>query len=84
MAELRKAQVLLEPEEYERLEAIARRRGVSVPELIRLTVRERYMPVSQARQDAGAAILRLRIPAEWGDWQDIEEESERAHDNGLP
>jgi predicted DNA-binding ribbon-helix-helix protein len=84
MAELRKTQVLLEPDEYERLEEIAKRRGISIPELIRLTVRERYMPISHTRQEAAAAILRMEIPGTWGSWEEIESEIEEAHDSSLP
>ena len=84
MAELRKAQVLLDPEEYERIEEIAKRRGISVSELIRLTVRERYMPVSHVRQEAAAAILRMQIPGTWGTWEEIEADIEEGHDSSLP
>jgi predicted DNA-binding ribbon-helix-helix protein len=83
MAELRKTQVLLEPEEYERLEEVARRRGISIPELIRMTVRERYMPASRTRQEAAAAILRMRIPGAWKSWEEMEADIEDAHDSGL-
>lgn len=83
MAELRKTQVLLEPEEYDRLEDIARKRGISIPELIRLTVRERYMPASYTRQEAAAAILRMKIPGAWKSWEEIEADIEDAHDSSL-
>lgn len=83
MGEIRKAQVLLESEEYEYLEGIASRRGISVPELIRQTVRERYLPAARNRQEAAAAILRMEIPVEWGDWETVEQEIEGAHDGGL-
>jgi predicted DNA-binding ribbon-helix-helix protein len=83
MAELRKTQVLLEPEEYDRLEEIAQKRGISIPELIRLTVRERYMPASHTRQEAAAAILRMKIPGAWKSWEEIEADIEDAHDSSL-
>jgi hypothetical protein len=84
MAEFRKAQVLLEPEEYQRLEEIATRRGVSVPELIRTTVRERYLPVEQDRRAAAEEICRMNLPIDWGTWEEIEKEIEAAHDSSLP
>jgi hypothetical protein len=84
MAELRKAQVLLEPEEYEHLEQVATRRGISVPELIRMTVRERYMTPSQDRKKAAEEICRMELPIHWGDWETIEREIEEAHDIGFP
>ncbi|HYU35383.1 MAG TPA: ribbon-helix-helix protein, CopG family [Thermoanaerobaculia bacterium] len=84
MAELRKTQVLLEPEEYERLEEVATRRGISISELIRLTLRERYMPISRTRQEAAEAILRMKIPGKWGSWEEIETEIEESHDSSLP
>lgn len=84
MAELRKAQILLEPEEYERLEEVAARRGISVPELIRVTVRERYMTPLQDRKRAAEEICRMDLPIHWGDWNAIESEIEEAHDSDLP
>jgi predicted DNA-binding ribbon-helix-helix protein len=74
---IRKTQVLLESEEYEHLEEIASRRGVSVEELIRLTVREKFLSSLRPRLEAADAICRMRIPL--GDWESIEEEIAEAH-----
>jgi hypothetical protein len=83
MAELRKAQVLLEPDEYDRLEEIATSRGVSVPELIRTTVRERYPAAEQTRRQLVEEICRMNLPIS-EDWETIEEEIADAHNAGFP
>lgn len=43
MGQTRHAHILMEPEEYQRLAAIARQKRVSVAELVRTAVRERYL-----------------------------------------
>jgi hypothetical protein len=78
MANVRSARVLLEPDEYEHLEEIASRRGVSVGELILGAVRERFLPAPRHRLDAADAICRLSIPI--GDWEGIEDEIAEAHE----
>jgi hypothetical protein len=85
MATTRRAQILMEPDEYGRLEEIARRRGVSVGSLVREAVRDRYLTGGEARRKALAEIYALDLPvAEWGDWKEIEEEIERGHRAALP
>lgn len=85
MARTRRAQILMEPAEYERLEDLAARRGVSVGSLVREAVRARYFVGEEARRQALDEIFALDLPvAEWGTWQEIEEEIERGHDAGLP
>ena len=82
MARTKRAQVLMEPEEYARLEAIAAQQGCSVAELIRTAVRDRYLT---------AATDRLAIVESWaamdvaiGDWPSLKAELEGRHDAGLP
>ena len=81
MARPQRAEILFEPEEYERLEGIARQHGLSLPELIRETVLERYTPGTAQPQVALEEICSLRIPL--GDWESLEEEIAQAH-GGLP
>lgn len=84
MAPTRRAQILMEPEEYERLEEIASRRGVSVGSLVREAVRERYLIGREVRGTALDEIFALELPVgDWGSWDEIEEEIERAHHAGL-
>jgi len=78
MANVRKTQILLEPEEYEHLRGIATRRGVSVGELIHAAIREKYLPSLHPRLEAADAICRLSIPM--GDWAEIEAEIATAHE----
>ncbi|HEX3530126.1 MAG TPA: ribbon-helix-helix protein, CopG family [Thermoanaerobaculia bacterium] len=78
MANVRKTQILLESEEYDHLKEISVRRGVSVAELIRTAVREKYLPSVHSRLEAADAICRLSIPL--GDWDAIEDEIAKAHE----
>ena len=82
MPHTKRAQVLMDPAEYRKLEKIARQKGVSVAELIRVTVRERYLLTDDRRREAVEDILAMSIPAE--DWGKTEEEIEEAHVADLP
>lgn len=81
MARTHAAQVQLEPEEYERLETAAAQRGVSISDLIREAVQDRYLPLSEQRKRAVEAICQLRIPIE--DWASLDEEITEAHGGDL-
>jgi len=81
MARTKRAQVLMEPEEYERLEAIAAERGVAVAELIRLAVRERYFLSREERRRHVEEILGLDLPVI--EWDEAEEEALASHDDDL-
>jgi hypothetical protein len=83
MVPTRTAQITIEPEEYRRLESLAEQMGVSVADLIRTAVRERYLSRSPSRREIVQEILRLEVPIE-EDWDQIEEEISRAHADGLP
>lgn len=74
----KRMQVLVEPEEYERLEELARRRGTSVAELIRAAVRRCYFPASDERRAAVEDILTMRVPVD--DWDEIEGEISEGRD----
>ncbi|HEV7509985.1 MAG TPA: ribbon-helix-helix protein, CopG family [Thermoanaerobaculia bacterium] len=68
------AYVVLESEEYERLEAIAAQRGISVSDLIREAVRDRYLTLVEQRKRAFEAICQIHIPIP--DWDSLEKEIE--------
>lgn len=72
MARTRRAQILFEPEEYACLEEAARRRGISVSELVRRTVGERYLGNREKRRSAVEAIRAMKIPLP--NWSELEEE----------
>jgi hypothetical protein len=82
MAATRRAQILMEPEEYRRLEEIARERRVSVAELIRSAVRERYLVRRETPSKAVAGILDMEV--ELGGWEQVEREISEAHHAPLP
>jgi hypothetical protein len=82
MARTKRAQVLMEPDEYDRLEEIAADRGVPVAELFRTAVRERYLLDSSERRRRIDEILALDLPVI--EWDEVEEEAARAHGDGLP
>lgn len=81
MAQTRRAQILMEPEEYEQLERVARERRTSVGELIRLAVRAQYLTSRDERQRAVERIAAMNLPT--GEWADIKREIEDAYDAGI-
>jgi hypothetical protein len=83
MAQTRRAQITIEPEEYRQLESLAHQKGISVADLILEAVRERYLTPPSSRREIVQEIFRLEIPIE-EDWNSIEEEIARAHANGFP
>lgn len=82
MAHTRRAQILMEPDEYERLARIAKRRAVSVAELIRSAVRSVYLQSAQEREAAVDRIASMESPA--APWPELKREIEDAYDAGLP
>lgn len=82
MAHTRRAQILMEPEEYEQLERIAEREGVSVAELVRRAVRARYLQAPEDRRAAVARIAAMSVALE--PWSQVKRDIEDAYDAGLP
>ena len=83
MSQTRRAQVLLEPEEYDRLEEIAQREHVSVSGLIRDAVRLRYFPAAPNRPAIVSELLALQLPIT-EDWKELELLMEDARLADLP
>lgn len=81
MARTKRAQVRMEPDEYDRLEAIAAEQGLAVAELIRIAVRERYLLTPEERRRLVEDILGLDLPAI--DWDAAEDEVIEARGEGL-
>ena len=79
MTKDRRAQVLLEPGEYDALERIAKQHGVSVAELFRRAVKDRYLSTTDSKRQAFAKIAQMKLPIE-DDWTDLSNEIEEAHD----
>jgi predicted DNA-binding ribbon-helix-helix protein len=82
MAHTRRAQILMEPEEYEQLARIAERRSVSVAELIRSAVRAVYLRSADERAAVVERIASMGLPT--APWPDLKREIEDAYDAGLP
>lgn len=72
MAATRRTQLLMEPEEYKRLQAEARRRGCSVGELVRLAVRRTYLSSDPEKGPIVEAILGMQLPRV--DWKRAKKE----------
>lgn len=81
MAQTKRAQILMAPEEYQRLEDIAQQREVSVAELIRAAVRECYFVRAEDPKKLVASICNMNMPLD--DWEVLESEIEETHGNGL-
>ncbi len=84
MPPTKRAQILMKTGEYSQLKKIAREKKVSVGELIRRAVRERYLlepPVD--RRKIVEDICSMNLPIR-GDWEDLEKEIEDAHIVDLP
>lgn len=81
MARTRRAQILMNPEDYARLEALAKRQGASVGELIRRAVAQTYFSPGVDHAHIVQKLFDLDIPAE--DWSDLNAELEEAHDVDL-
>lgn len=79
MGATRRTQLLMEPEDFRKLQAEARRRGTSVAELIRLAVRDTYLTRAPERRPLVEAILGMDLPVM--DWDQLRQEIEevRAH-----
>jgi len=77
MARTKRAQILMEPDEYQRLEEIASVRGCSVAQLIRLAVKERYLVSVNDRLAAVEALVSMELPI--GDWDQLKAELEEKH-----
>lgn len=72
----KRVEVLFDPEQYARLERIAKERRESVGALIREAVQREYLgPTKEEKLAAVARIAAMNI--EVGDWEEIEEEISR-------
>ena len=77
MAPTRRAQILMEPEEFRRLRSLARKRKTSVANLIRSAIRKPYLAPLPERRPIVEAILGMRLTLP--DWERVREELDRGH-----
>lgn len=81
MGQTRHAHILMEPEEYQSLAVIARQKRVSVAELVRTAVRERYL---QRPRPAVSAVDRLQaLHLDLPDWDTLAAELQEAKSASL-
>jgi len=81
MSATRRTQLLMDPQEFRRLRALARRRKTSVAELIRSAVRTVYLSPPPDREAIVQDILKMNLPPM--DWKKVRKEIEAGH-AGLP
>ena len=81
MARTRRAQILMEPSDYERLEQLARRKGLSVAELIRNAVHAHYFLRPADPSGIVEEISGMNLPLD--DWEVLEDEIAEGHTDGL-
>ena len=62
MAATRRTQLLMDPDEFRRLRALARRKKTSVAELIRTAVRTVYLTPPPDRKAIVEDILKMNLP----------------------
>jgi hypothetical protein len=77
MPPTRRTQLLMEPGEFRKLQAAARRRRTSVAELIRSAVREAYLSAGPDRGPIVEAILAMGVPRI--EWKQAKKEIESGH-----
>ncbi len=78
MPTTRRTQLLMDPEEFRQLRALARRNHTSVAELIRTAVRATYLrPRTADRAPIVEAILRMKLPGM--SWKGARKEIEAGH-----
>src|SRR5438876_1022439 len=77
MSNTRRTQLLMDPKEFQRLKAVARRRKTSVAGLIRQAVREAYLAPGAERAPIVEAILTMGLPEM--DWKRVKREIEDSH-----
>ena len=77
MAVTRRTQLLMEPAEFRKLQAVARQRRTSVAEVIRSALRQTYLSAGHERHPVVEAILAMGLPTI--DWKRAKKEIEAGH-----
>lgn len=77
MAKTKRVQVLMEPEEFELLEGLARKRGSSVSDLMREAARAQFLAEAERSHRSRAVQQFLSLPdTPLPDWEILEREIE--------
>ena len=74
MAQTKRAQVMIEPEEYAQLEKLARHKNISVAELFRIAVRECFLTEREDKRNLVKQIRKMNVSI--ADWDELEKEIE--------
>jgi hypothetical protein len=82
VARTRRTQILLDPEEFRRLRALARQRKVSLAQLIRQAVRQAYLDPAAAEDRLAIVERMLSMNLPVMEWADAKKEIENAHSEG--
>ena len=85
MSRSKRAQIPMDPDEYEQLRRLAERDGKSVAELVRIAVTERYFLTSDIdrKQSAWAGLMGLHpIPVD--DWSTMKKELSDRYGAAFP
>ncbi len=77
----RRTQLLMDPKEFRRLRALARRKKTTVAELIRSAVRATYLEAQPDRKAIVESILAMKLPTI--EWKRAKKEIEAAR-AGIP
>ena len=77
----KRAQLLMEPDDYQQLVHIAQYEQISVAELIRTAVRERYLTQPKKPEELVEAICAMNL--EVIDWESLEADITEAHGESL-
>ena len=62
MAKTKRAQILMEPVEYQQLEDLAKTKDCSVADLVREAVREKYFTGTRDKREVAKRIASMSIP----------------------
>jgi len=76
VARTKRTQILMEPQEFRRLRALARQRKTSIGDLIRLAIRQTYFSVADKKAIV-EAIVNMNLPVI--EWDEAKKEIEAAH-----
>lgn len=82
MARTRRAQIMMEPTEYSRLQRLAARRGTTVSALVREAVLRAYFADVDERRAAVARLQALELPV--GDLRELGKEMSEVKGAAVP
>lgn len=78
----KRVQVLMEPKDFDELARVARRKRVSVAELLRRSAAEKYLVCGEHVHAVVDEIAAMALPVD--DWADMKSELEEMADDRLP